>query len=227
LQYFFKDKYEKATFEKRYLPLFRREGFYPGIYPNLSFYVDIPYEGKPTTGWLANREHFIDERDIIYTNVINEEETKVIGLSEEQLNLVKPSKCSHELGHFIHVEYGTIEDSDFWIKAQQLSKGKIRRQFNLIDQGNYRYIPAYEDFANYFEDILEGRIKNDAFMNWIRSLMDVYFITYDINDEGFKLENGKSYLWTRKIIEDLVGKRFKGIWWDKEYKKVYIYYGLK
>ncbi len=160
------------VFYKYYFPLWQRAGFTWDMFPEITIYINT----NPSTGGInSNKEHYSPSENYIFVRMPQgEEEIENMGLPFETFISVYPSSLFHEIGHHIHYKYGTKNDSPFWEKARELSGGKIGSDFKeRTISGHYWWIPAHENFANYFEDIIERRIKNEKFLDWIAELVGV------------------------------------------------------
>ena len=166
------------VFSKYYFPLWQRAGFTWDMFPDLDIYINInPSGGQGFTN--ANREHYSPDEPYVYTTMQTREEIENLGkdygiyIDFDVIIKGLPSSIFHEIGHHIHYKFGTMKDSPFWEKAQELSGGRIGRDFKEQTKGGYWKIQAHEDFANYFDSIIKGKVQNEVFMDWIAELMGV------------------------------------------------------
>ena len=161
-----------SVFLKYYYPLFIKAGFTWDMFPDLDIYINInPSGGQGFTN--AHREHYSPDEPYVYTTMQTREEIENLGVSFDVLIKALPSSIFHEIGHHIHYKYGTRNDSPFWDRAQELSNGKIRKDFQEQTKGGYWKIQAHEDFANYFDGIIKRKINNEDFLDWIAVLIGV------------------------------------------------------
>lgn len=160
------------VFTKYYFPLWQRAGFTWDMFPDLDIYINInPSGGQGFTN--ANREHYSPSEPYVYATMQTREEIENLGVSFDVLIKALPSSIFHEIGHHIHYKFGTMKDSSFWEKAQELSGGRIGRDFKEQTKGGYWKIQAHEDFANYFDAIIKRKINNEGFLDWIAELVGV------------------------------------------------------
>lgn len=155
-----------------YYPLWKKAGFSWELFPDLVVYINInPSGGQGFTN--AHREHYSPDEPYVYATMQTREEIENLGVSFDVLIKALPSSIFHEIGHHIHYKYGTRNDSPFWDRAQELSNGKIRKDFKEQTNGGYWKIQSHEDFANYFDDIIKRKTNNEDFLDWIAELVGV------------------------------------------------------
>lgn len=155
-----------------YYPLWKKAGFSWKLFPDLTVYINInPSGGQGFTN--SHREHYSPDEPYVFAKIQSREEIGALGADFDVFIKALPSSLFHEIGHHIHYKYGTTGDSPFWETAQRLSEGKIGRDFREQTQGGYWKIQAHEDFANYFDSIIAGKINNEMFLDWVAVLIGV------------------------------------------------------
>jgi hypothetical protein len=217
LQIFFEKDADYDVYKRDYYPLMIRNGFSWKLFPNLKLYLDMQYPEQTQDYIGQNLEHYRPDLPVILAKMITLEEWLDVGNSEVgywQMAQTKPSSLVHEIGHHIHFTYFGEDNSLIWQKAAALTG--IDLDFAPGKAGRYAYKPAYEAIANYFEDCIEGRKENEAFLQFIRELIGVEFIK--VTEAEYRIFDDKTYLPVRSIAE-----KFKcDVDWDDETREVYI-----
>lgn len=220
----FRTNAEYDEYKKTYYPLMVKNGFPWQLFPELSIACELKYDGWKD-GINTNREHYnLDSRpDIegaqpkIYTAILTEEEWIAAGGTKESFINVRKAKTSsliHEIMHHIHITYFGEDNSLIWKKAAALTG--LTLDFGSKTSGDYWYKPVYEDIANYFENVIEGRKENEPFLQFLRELIGIKFVK--VTPAEYKIIEDKTYLPVRSIAE-----KFKAnVEWLDETKEVYI-----
>ena len=160
------------VFLEYYYPLWRKAGFSWDIFPDLIVYINInPTEGQGSTN--AHREHYSPDEPYAFAKIQSREEIEALGVDFDVFIKALPSSLFHELGHHIHYKYLPRSGGPLWARATELSGCKIGSDFSEQTVGGYWKIQAHEDFANYFDSIIKGKVQNEVFMDWIAELMGV------------------------------------------------------
>lgn len=217
MQIFFEKDADYDVYKRDYYPLMIRNGFSWKLFPNLKLYLDMQYPEQTQDYIGQNLEHYRPDLPVIFAKMITLEEWKATGNDESsywRMVQIRPSKLPHEIMHHIHFTYFGEDNSLIWKKAAALTG--ITLDFSSKTSGDYWYKPAYENIANYFEDIIEGRKENEAFLQFIRELIGVEFIK--VTEAEYRIFDDKTYLPVRSIAE-----KFKcDVDWDDETREVYI-----
>jgi hypothetical protein len=148
--------------------------------PELVIFCELKYPGWPAGAVNVNREHFNPDsrtdvpgaQPTIYTAIITLAEWLAMGQTEASFQNIRNAKTSsmvHEIFHHIQQFYFGPEGSPTWKKACALAG--INEDYGGKVSGDYHFKPVWENMANYFEDIVEGRKENEAFMEFIRGLL--------------------------------------------------------
>lgn len=192
-------------YKKYYYPLLIKHGFTWKLFPELTIYLDMKYPE-----WVgsinSNREHIRPDIPAIFVRMIDFDEWTAAGAPASEYQRVMnthPSSLPHEIGHYFHIKYFGEDNSLLWQKACVLMKKEP--SFDYQYDGNYAWKQSYEDFANYFEDCIEGRNEDEEFLSFVRDLAcksvkitpQEYLIQKD--EEG----NDRAWLPVRKVAEKL------------------------
>lgn len=213
----FRTDAEYDEYKKTYYPLMIKQGFPWQLFPELSVSVELKYEGW-VDGTNTNREHYRPgEKPKIYTVIMTEEEWLAVGGTKESFQRVRDAKISslvHEIMHHIHTKYFGEDNSLTWKKAAALTG--IVLDFTEKMSGDYWFKPAYENIANYFEDVIEERKTNEPFLQFLRELIGIEFVK--VTESEYKIINDRTYLPVRMIGEKLNCQ----VDWLDETREVYI-----
>lgn len=190
MKIFFEKDADYDVYKRDYYPLLVRNGFSWRMFPELGIYLDMKYPG-----WInlpnTDKEHIRPDIPAIFVRMITLDEWKAAGAREADYKAVvmdgKTSSLPHEIGHYIHLTKFGEDGSIWWAKACALM-GKSM-DFGGQQSGTYWFRPSYEDFANYFEACIEGRKKDEVFMNFVRGLFGIKYRIY--TDEHYIIAKDK------------------------------------
>lgn len=171
------------VYKRDYYPLLVRNGFSWRMFPELTIYLDMKYPGwedLPNT----DKEHIRPDIPAIFVRMITLDEWLAVGGRREDYKRVvedgKPSSLPHEIGHYIHLTKLGEDGSLLWHKAATLMNKPLN--FGTQSGGGYVWKQSYEDFANEFEACIEGRKKNEPFMDFVRGLFGIKYRIYTGQD---------------------------------------------
>ena len=171
------------VYKRDYYPLLVRQGFSWRMFPRWTLYLDMKYPGW-VDGINTDKEHTSPNLFAIYSKMITPQEWTAIGGNIAEYKRIvqdgKPSSLPHEILHVMQIETWGPEGSPIWVRACELSGTPL--DFRPRTEGGYYYKPAWEGPANYFERIIEGRHKDDAFMDFIRGLYGIRYRSYTDTD---------------------------------------------
>lgn len=229
--YFDKDA-DYDVYKRDYYPLLVREGFSWEMFPELGLYLDKKYPGWQD-GTNTDKEHIKPDYDgpgpdvpAIYVKMVTLAEWVDAGAKAENYKRAvmdgKTSSLPHEIGHFIHFDKFGKDGSILWKRACALM-GK-NMSFTSQEKGGYWWKQSYEDFANYFEDCIEGRKTDPVFMDFVRGL---YVIKYRIYLEGkeqhdYTIVNDRAKAPMRSIIDTFKNQRLRYIDWLPATREVIV-----
>lgn len=201
-------------FQEVYIPLWLKYGFSWSLFPELTIGINKKLDDKARN---SDKEHYDPYNKYIFVRIM-----PMPFLTVEQYKAVYPSSLFHEIMHHIHFEYFGKDNSETWHEAFKLMNKKLTKDmFEWKDTGRYIYKPAYEDIANYFEAIIEGRNHNNAFINWVKKIINLNSIklSFDEYIMGKDIEGkDRAYLPIRKVGEKLGFK----VTWLSNVRKVIV-----
>lgn len=216
------------VYKRDYYPLLVRNGFSWRMFPELGIYLDMKYPGwEDLTN--TNREHIRPDITLIFARMITLEEWIAAGCQEEEYKRVvmdgKTSSLPHEIGHYIHLTKFGADGSLLWQKACSLMGQSMN--FGNQSSGGYAWKQSYEDFANYFEDCVEGRKTDEIFMDFVRGLFGIKHKIYTEGDgdRNFTIVNNRAKAPMRAIIEDFRDQRLRDIDWLEAIREVVVISG--
>lgn len=222
MEIFYDDVEEFEVYRRDYFPSLVKNGFGERMFPNLKIYLEKKYDTWQD-GINTNREHFVPSEGIIYSNMITYNEWKqTVPLSREEYDRIviggKVSSLPHEIGHYIHFDKFGEDNSLMWQKAGSFMH--IELDFSEISYTGYWYKPAYEKFANYFESCIEGRTKDELFMDFVRELYGIKVKVLGNNE--YKIIDGRAYAPLRLVTETFQDRTLRDIVWLETTKEVVV-----
>ena len=228
MQTYYNDIDKFSIFYNKYLPLLAKVGITQFSFPQLKIYLDKPY---PNMTQEAPNVLYRGDNDIQMYIPFLEDRAKEFGWPEddyERYVKTQPtlSAMAHEFGHVIHFLYFGPNDSDIWDKIWSLMRRVDKPDFERAAGGGIGggQVRAYEVFANYFEDIVLGKITNVELLQYIWKLMGVCIIVFKPGEHEYvrngiakhlvrpiHLVEGTTYLPIRLIIDELRDVTLKDI----------------
>jgi len=204
-----------VTFRKYILPYITAFGI-PEDLIDVPIYIDHNYYENPDPRLNQDRHHFSAANYHIFMRLLNENELQ--GMSYETYIQSVPLRLFlHEFGHWIQFKFiGDASPSNpKWLKAVQLAGGRVTENYDMQDDGSYKWVGAEESFANYIRDLIVGTETNEPFRRYILELMGVEVIPKEIimfiGDKEAYIDGKKTILDVAPIIQNdrtLVPLRF-------------------
>jgi hypothetical protein len=219
----FENDADYDVYKRDYYPLLVRNGFSWRMFPELGIYLDMKYPGW-TDGINTNREHTNPNIPAIFARMITEEEWSkmgVIGVTYERFISGKPSSLPHEIAHYIHLTRFGADASLLWQKACAFMAKPMDFTERLVN--GYWWKQSYEDFANYFEDCVEGRKQDDAFMDFVRGLFGIKFRFY--REGEYILKDDRAHVPIRLITDTFKDGILRDIDWLPDTREVVVISG--
>lgn len=225
MKVFFEKDADYDVYKRDYYPLLLRNGFSWRMFPELGIYLDMKYPGMKNTG-NSTHEHIKPDLDgpgpdkpAIFVRMITLDEWVNAGAPKESYKQCvqdgKISSLPHEIGHYIHLSKFGNDGSLLWLKACALMG--VSPSFKYQREGSgYSWRQSYEDFANYFEACIEGRIRDEVFMDFVRGLFGIKYRIYTNKDYIIqKDKHGLDRAWVpvRLITETFKDGTLRDIEW--------------
>jgi hypothetical protein len=164
---------DQAFFLRRLNPLLEQFGLSIIDDIDLTLYINKnPYE-NPRPELNQTIQHYSPTNNHIFIRVMHPEDFP----KEYDYNLYLRAApfyvFYHELGHwFTHNFIGEEKITNpRWLDLISLSEGNITPDFNRVETGGYSRIPADEQQAWYFHDLVIGRKKNERYKQYVLKLI--------------------------------------------------------
>lgn len=207
----FASKENEYIFYKYAYPVLLRRGFSWDFFP---LTISDVNDCTPADGVNWNKPHVTINKDgsrYIYLKFIPRSLLEFMGLKEYQAYDPDGIEANHEYGHCIvrHVPglYEGIKyrkPTPLWEEMHQLSGGKIKLDFGKDTTfPDYDNIIADEDFAEYFDDCITGKIDNEPFLQRIRELLGIRYVRMTIGDAVYESAG-------KMVVKDAMPKVVKG-----------------
>jgi hypothetical protein len=183
---------------------------------DVPIYIDHNYYENPDPRLNQDRHHFSPSNYHIFMRLLNEHEVKGINY-KTYIEAVPLRLFLHEFGHWLQFKFiGEAEPNNpKWLKAVALAGGKITENYDMQDDGSYKWVGAEESFANYIRNLIVGTETNEPFRRYILELMGVGGMPKEIimfvGDKESYVDGKKTILDVAPIIQNdrtLVPLRF-------------------
>jgi len=238
------------VFEKWYLPILYRQGFGMRAFRGTGLFLDKQYPGWEG-GTNSGNEHvnpnpYGDFEYRIFSRMVTWPEAQAAGWdfkTYENMSKHRTSSLPHELaGHVVHLKGFGKDGSPTWMKVLELmGKTQIPNDyFSPTMSGNYWYKPAYEDFANYMESIVELRQENVPLMRFIWELFGIEVLIFKLGssqytrngilkemDRALPNDDGRSFVPIRLLANEFQDIKLRDVFYNWEHQEVILLGGNK
>ena len=240
---------DKDVFDKWYKPILYRQGFGMRLFPGTGIFLDKPYpgwkEGINTNNEHVNPNPYGSFEYRIFSRMVTWEEAQAAGWDAktyENMSKHRISSLPHELGHVVHFKGFGKDGSPTWMKALELmGKTQIPADyFSPTTAGNYWYKPAYEDFANYMESIVELRQENVPLMKFVWELFGIEVLVFKLGSKQYTRngtikemdrvlpnDEGRTFAPLRLLFEEFQDIKLRDVFYNWEHQEVILLGGNK
>jgi hypothetical protein len=230
---------------RTYVPRLYRYGISLRLFPNLAVYLDTPIPGidEATLGIQPDSEFALPfpangYEQSIHTHILTFDEAIAAGMTSALYETVRKLQLSavyHEMSHILHFNFFGQNGSQIWRSVWCLMGRTDPISFERYTQGDYSGIVAYEAFANYYEDVIRGRIINAPLVKYILGLMGLTVLVfrpgekaYTKNGEAKEMDvpmpliDGRSFLPARVFTNELWDVKLRDIYYNAEAHEVIV-----
>lgn len=240
------DPAKYKLFTDRYLPMLARLGISQYSLPKLSVYIDKEYPSFGFDQFGGKHQHVLKRGDqlLMYIRLLTLQDALAQGMDEDVYNRYmasNPDTVPHEMGHVVHLTWFGPDNSVTWQTIWRLmgrtdALDYTRGQFGAMAG----QCPAYEAFANYFADMVLGRVTNIPLMQYLWQLMGVSVLTFKVGEKTYyrngvakqiskplPVIEGTSYLPSRLVVEELRGVTLRDVVYVDQTKEIVVIGGNK